>query len=210
MDISALTAAWSGFCAAFDQYPFSFGIIYNSPINYAPAYPLDLAYRAQAMGPCHLKHEWGDRLEDTLGDWSIEDVIRSFEAMSGLWNEGLSYYRQAFGGAALSPEHQKHREEEASCAEMIGCHLASIANIYRFHGWRLDAMSRHGLQAPCEVPPDEISRQIMRDESQNAVAASKLLRNDSRLGFHQEAQAFFFDVSSIEVKLRNLERSIMK
>ena len=210
VDISALTAAWSGFCAAFDQYPFSFGIIYNSPINYAPAYPLDLAYRAQAMGPCHLKHEWGDRLEDTLGDWSIEDVIRSFEAMSGLWNEGLSYYRQAFGGAALSPEHQKHREEEASCAEMIGCHLASIANIYRFHGWRLDAMSRHGLQAPCEVPPDEISRQIMRDESQNAVAASKLLRNDSRLGFHQEAQAFFFDVSSIEVKLRNLERSIMK
>ncbi len=39
---------------------------------------------------------------------------------------------------------------------------------------------------------------------------SALEWGDSRLGFHQEAQAFFFDVSSIEVKLRNLERSIMK
>ena len=162
------------------------------------------------MGPSHLSHEWGDRLEDTLGDWPIKDVIRSFEAMSSLWNEGLSYYRQALGGATHSSELQRHREEEASCAEMIGCHLASIANIYRFHGWRLDAMSRHGLQAPCEVPPDETSRQIMRDEIQNAVTAIKLLKKDSRLGFHQEAQAFFFDVSSIEVKLRNLNRSIMK
>ncbi len=206
VDITALTGAWNCFCAAFDLYPFSFGIIYSSPINYALAYPLDLAYRAQPMGPSHLHHEWGDRLEDTLGDWPIKDVIRSFEAMSGLWNEGLSHYRQAFGGAALSPEHQKHREEESSCAEMIGCHLASIANIYRFHAWRLDAMVRLGLHAPCEIPPDDISRQIMRDEIQNTRAAIGLVRKDSRLGFHQEAQAFFFTAASIEGKQRNLER----
>jgi len=210
VDTAALISAWSTFCSAFDLYPFSFGVIYNSPINYAPAYPLDLAYRAQAMGPCHLKHEWGDRLEDTLGDWSIEDVIRSFEAMSGLWNQGLSYYRLALGGVTHSPEHIRHREEEASCAEIIGCHLASIANIYRFHSWRLDAMSRHGLQATCEVPPDETSRHIMRDEIQNAAAAIHVIKKDSRLGFHQEAQAFFFDVSTIEVKLRNMEHSLMR
>lgn len=204
--MSALTSAWNSFCAAFELYPFSFGIIYTSPINYAPAYPLDLTYRAQPMGPSHLQHEWGDRLEDTLGDWPLDDVIRSFESMSVLWNEGLSDYRQALAEGKGSAEHQKHRAEELICAEMIGCHLASITNIYRFHGWRCDAMMHLGLQAPCEIPPDEISRQIMRNEIQNTRAAIELVRKDPRLGFHQEAQAFYFNADSIEAKQKNLER----
>lgn len=50
----------------------------------------------------------------------------------------------------------------------------------------------------------------MRDEIQNAAAAIHVIKKDSRLGFHQEAQAFFFDVSTIEVKLRNMEHSLMR
>ena len=209
VDIPALTSAWNSFSAAFDLYPFCFGIIYNSPINYAPAYPLDLCYRAKPMGPSHLHHEWGDRLEDTLGDWALEDVIRSFESMSALWNEGLSDYRRALVVAKGSTEQKKHHKEELSCAEMIGCHLASVSNIYRFHGWRLDAMERLGLKAPCEIPPDEISRQIMHKEVENTRKAIGLLSNDSRLAFHQEAQAFFFDVISLEAKQNDLERHLM-
>ena len=117
-------------------------------------------------------------------------------------------YRLALAGGNCSAKHQKHREEELSCAEMIGCHLASITNIYRFHGWRCDAMKRLGLQAPCEIPPDEVSRQIMRDELQNTRAANELVRNDPRLGFHQEAQAFYFNADSIEAKQKNLERQL--
>ena len=207
-DISSLMSAWRKFCASFDLYPFNFGIIYKSPINYAPAYPLDLAYRGQPMGPSHLRHQWGDLLEETLEGLPLEDVVRSFELMRVLWDQGMSDYRTGFAGGECSPEQQRHREDETSCAEMIGCHLASIANIYRFHAWRLAVMARLGLQAPCKIPPDEISRQIMRDEIRNTRPAIELVRKDRRLGFHQEAQAFYFDAALIEAKQKNLESAV--
>ncbi len=209
VDSGALLAAWRRFCEAFEHYPFGFGLLYHSPINYAPAYPLDPHYRAHPMGPSWLSHApWGDRLEDTLGDWTWEDVIASFESMGVVWNEGLEDYRRALTASTPAPEHQKHRREELGCAEMIGCHLASMIHIYRFHQWRLAAMKRLGLHAPCTPPLDDAARRILREESANCQAALPWVRADSRLGFHQEAQSCFYDAASIERKRDQLARML--
>jgi len=208
LDVSAITTAWNRFCAAFELYPFSFGILYHSPINYAPGYPLDPHYRDQPMGPSHLQHPWGDRLEDTLGEWSLDEVIRSFESMHPLWQAGLVAYRRALEPPTTAPVRQLHRRQELICAEMIGCHLASMIQIYRFHRWRLDTMKRKGLKPPCTVPLDESARRILREEEANCQVAIPLVQEDPRLGFHEEAQAVYYDAVSLAAKHRQLLRLI--
>lgn len=49
----------------------------------------------------------------------------------------------------------------------------------------------------------------MRKEVENTRKAIGLVSNESRLAFHQEGQAFFFDVTALEAKQKNLERQLM-
>lgn len=210
VEAETLAKAWTRFCLAFESYPFSFGIIYHSPINYAPAYPLNTRYLARPMGPSHLQHEWGDHLEDTLGDWTVDEVVRSFESLLSIWNEGLAFYRKALLHGNRSKEQERHREQELSCAEMAGCHFSSMIHIYRFHQWRAAAMARLNLKPPCEIPLGGMAGQILRDEISNARVAMCLARKDPRLGFHEEAQAVFYDASSIGRKISRLELVLNK
>ncbi len=205
----SLLVAWQRFGAAFDLYPFSFGFLYHSPINYAPAYPLATHYRGHPMGPSWIVHSpWGDRLGDTLGDWTLEEVIASLEFMAVLWDEGLRSYRNALNIPAAAPEHQRHRHEELGCAEMIGHHLVSVGHLFRFHQWQLAAMKRLGLRPPCDLPLDDSVRRIMRDELENCRGAIPRVHADARLGFHQEARARFYDPASLEAKCRGLEEAL--
>lgn len=208
-DPEALLTAWRHFGDAFDLYPFGFGFLYHSPINYAPAYPLTPSFHGRPMGPSWIAHApWGDRLEDTLDGSTLGDVVGALESMVARWTAGLRPYRQALASSASSSEHRRHRREELGCAEMIGHHLVSTRNIYRLHQWKLAAIRRRALRAPCEIPLDAAARRILRDELANCRNAIPLVRADARLGVHQEARARFFTAASLAAKCRRLEESL--
>ena len=209
VDGAALVEAWTWFCESFRHFPFNFGVLYHGLGNYAPAYPLDLTYRAEPMGLAHLfQNHWGDRLEDTLVDWTLEDVTSAWELMSNAWQKGIISCRRALGESCGDPLFDRHRREELSCAAMIGCHLASIRNIYRFHGWRLATMRRLGFDAPCTLTADDESRAIWRDEEANVRQALDLVEADSRLGYHGEAHAHLFDSTALRQKLHALAANL--
>jgi hypothetical protein len=48
----------------------------------------------------------------------------------------------------------------------------------------------------------------LRVELPNVRAALELVRRDSRFGFHQECQAYFFDAPVLERKIRELEADL--
>lgn len=202
VDFEAIGRAWEGFCAAFQSYPFSIPLVYLGLVNYAPAYPLSLTYHARPMGFSHLYQEqWGDRLEDTFDDWSLDEVTAAWGLTAKGWEQAMIPYRQALKPTAPNPLHERHRREELSCAEMIGCHLASTYNAYRFHAWRLATMKRQGLEAPCTLEADDTARAIWHDDAGHVRRALQCMEADPRLGYHGEAHTHLFTADSLRRKL---------
>ena len=200
VDHSAVVRAWSGFCAAFDHFPFSIKMLYFGPVNYAPAYPLTSEYRTVPMGPSWVQHHpFGDRLADCFGPFSLDEIIEAYRTMSDLWDQGLAHYTQALTPATdMSAEHLQHTSEELSCARMIGCQLRCTLDIFRFHRWRVGVIAAKGLHPPCKVPLDGQAMEILKGQIANAQEALILTEADNRFGFHQEPQAQFYSPELIQ------------
>jgi hypothetical protein len=205
VDLIRIRRAWNLFCEAWLLYPFSHAMLYYAPMNYAPAFPLSPDYRGAPMTWTWEVHEWGDRVEDCLGGLPLEEVAAAYEEMRELWARGVPEYIAALQGANLN---QSHVADELACARMIGTHLRSMANIMRFHAWRLAAMRKAGLSAPCHVALDAPARAILKDELANARHALELLETDPRLGFHEDCQARLCDPAKVREKIAAIEVSL--
>ena len=209
VDDQAVVRAWSAFCQAFELFPFSIRMLYLGPINYAPAYPLSLEYRNAAMGPAWLEHEWGDRLDDCLGPFTLDEVIDAFDEMAEHWAAGLDDYHKALWPTEGATQEQlRHRSEELSCARMIGCHLRCVREVFRFHRWRVGIIAAKDLQPPCEVPLAGQAVEIIKAQIADAQDALALAECDTRLGFHQEPQVRCYDPERIRLAIAMMHREI--
>lgn len=209
VDTVRLFRAWQRFGEAFAVYPFSIRMLYWSPMNEAPAIPLTFRYEASPLGGSWIAHEPGDRLDDCLPPFTLEEVIPAFEMMRDRWAEGLADYTAALGTASpASGDLPRHREEELSTARMILCHLQAMANIFRFHHWRRKAMKRHGLTPPCDLPPDQEARGMIRAQCDIARRALELVLRDERLGWHQECQLRFCSEKALREALKDMTAAL--
>ena len=214
VDQERILTAWEAFCKSFEQFPFSIPMLYWSVMNYAPAFALSSTYQAKPLAPSWMKtqpSEWGDRLEDCYGPFTLDEIISGFEVMVELWDAGLAKYRAALSRKAMETEQQAcHRIEELSCANMIGCHLRCSLGVFRFHRWRLAAMARLGLLPPCRTPLDDQARAIIQAQITHCKETLPLVEQDRRLGFHQEAQAWLYDAERIRAAISQMEQELRK
>ena len=209
IDVDAAIQAWRTFGRAFENYPFSIKFLYWSPINYAPAYWPGVRYEGRPMGMSCYEHIWGDRLNDSFPqDVTACEVAESLEAVASVWSDGLDHYVSALNAEADNTTHGRRRREELNCARMIALQAGSAANIYRYHAWRMNRVQSLGLTPPCEIPHDDESLAIHRRERGLAVEAIALCRLDSRLGYHQESHAVFYDEASIARKIDAIDSVI--
>ncbi len=69
---------------AFDCYPLSNKMIYFGPVNFALALPMDDSpLKGTPITNSFLQMERGDKWEDSLGPFTLDEVIARFDAMSG-------------------------------------------------------------------------------------------------------------------------------
>jgi hypothetical protein len=209
-DPAAVIRAWEQFARAFEHYPFSIQLLYFSPLNDAPAHPLSFHYTGTPLGGSWVPHEFGDRLGDCLGKFTMGEVADAFTGLACGWQEGLAWYEQALRHFApgASPAQRQHAMEELHCAQMIGLQFRSAANLFRFHAERQRLMAERDLVAPCDLPRTEALTSLLRAEILNAHAALPLVEADPRLGFHQEARVYMYDAALIRKKIAQMEREL--
>ena len=196
-DSGPVLAAWKLFCDSFAEYPFALKMLYHSPMNFAPAYPLTLDYRDHPLGPMWVEHHpWGDRLDDCLEPFTLDQVCLCFEKLETLWNQGLALY-----ASALEELENRHAVEELSCARMIGCHLSAMRNIFEFHRHRKTAMEQFGLSGPCRIPADSRTTELIQRQKRVCCAALELIQQDARFGYHQEPHIYFYDENKIKAAI---------
>ncbi len=191
-DAEQIAAAWRSFGTAMSRhYPFSVDFLYFSPINYALAYPLKTHFEGRPMGPNWLRHDWGDSLENTLGPFTVDELVRTLKRLSNAWQKALALYEEG-----LKRYSGQRARKELSSARMAGHSFESAYNIYCWYSCR---SARNA---------DELRTRIASRELENIKKALALVEKDPRLGYHQESQCYMYDAKSIQAKIEQLTRMI--
>ena len=187
--------AWYGFDRACRYYPIggNNNFLYFSPVNEALSYPLVLNFIGIPMGGSWVKHDFGDRLEDTALTYSLKEIAESFGKLSQRWSDATDIYEQALAAGKVS----ERMREEFGVAKIIGGTFRSTYNIYRWY------LLRHKKKTQ---KMSAVELDIIADELANLQATLPYVEADQRAGFHQEPQLRMFDAESIRQKIALLSR----
>ena len=197
IDLNSIVKAWYGFDRACKYYPIGGNndFLYFSPVNEALSYPLVLDFKGIRMGGSWIKHDFCDRLEDTAITYSLKEIKESFGKLSKAWAKALTYYQKAFD----SDSSNARMRQEYGVAKIIGASFRSTFNIYK---WYILRKNKNDLGI------NETEFKILSDELQNLKEILPYVEADTRCGFHQEAQGYMFDKSSIRKKIELLLQGV--
>jgi hypothetical protein len=190
----AVVGALYAFMRAVESYPIGGNcFLYFGPMNYALVYPLKLHFAGKPMGRSWVKHEFGDRLEDTGDDYTLEQLAQLLGRLSSRWSDAASLYERALSDAG----DRQRAGREAAVAQVAAAVFTSASNIYRWY------LARRRSKAG-RLTSEQM--QIVADEIENLQGALPYVRSDDRIGFHDEAQYYMFDAAAIEQKLKALKK----
>ncbi len=189
----SILQAWSKFSTAFAEYPFHGGLVYNGPMQCAPAnllYPQPTKYRATMVGFPY----------DDLDGWRVvyppEVLAGQFEKIAAGWDEGLSLLQAATEKARVFSQ-QANLREDAGLAEAAGLHFRSTANQVRFTMARNALLSDSLKESERQGHIDRI-RQTATTEIQTAQRLFALVCQDSRIGFEASNHYYYLPLDLVE------------
>ncbi|MCM8768628.1 MAG: hypothetical protein NC911_02950 [Candidatus Omnitrophica bacterium] len=192
-DPKKLYQAWKHFSSALNLYPFSNSLMYYGPVCFALAYrQFPGPVKGKPMSPTWLPFASnGDDLSSVCTDFSEKIIIKRFEEMSRLWQQGLVWYHQ--GMENVLP---RKKRNEIATVEIIPLIFQSVANVFKIH---LLKKSWHKQEM-------EGFRKIIRQELFLGQKALPLLRMNKLLGYHVEAGTHLFSERLVNQKIRHLRR----
>ena len=187
-----IVQCWYGFQKATQSYPVNgYLFLYWSPINYALAYPLKEKLENKPMGPSWIPHLWGDKLEDSLGEYSLDEMITLLRQLTLAWNKRVWPYKDSLQNC----RHTQRAQKELASAALAGCTFRSTYNIYRWY-----RLTKDGRKPG---HPEKI--EIIRNEIENLQQALTYIPQDNRSGYHQEPHLYLYDEHTIRGKLAQLK-----
>ncbi len=176
---SAAVEFWTALSAAFREFPFDGGLVYNAPLQMGPAnplWPLPTGYRATMVGIPY------DDLDAWRGPYPVPVFISQLEKVADGFEAALANLRAAIPNPSAS------LAEEARFAAAAAIHFASVAQQTRFVAARKSADS-------------QAMRQAIQRELQLAVRLHSLQSRDSQIGFEASNQYYYIPHDLVEKAL---------
>jgi hypothetical protein len=173
---TAALAFWRGCSAAFREFPYHIGVVYNAPLQMGPAnvlWPSPTQYHACMVGlPYDDLKAWRSIYPEQVFVQQLEKVAQGFES-------AVKAVRSRVGqpSAALS--------EETRFAEAAAIHFASVAGQARAVMAR-DAKDQVTLKSLCDA------------EARLAARLHRLQSQDSRIGFEASNQYYYVPLDLVE------------
>jgi hypothetical protein len=184
----AVVRAWQAYSAAFAEFPFDGGVVYQAPLQLGPANLLwgePSGYRATMVGfPYDDLNSWRSVYPPEVFAGQLEKVAAGFEA-------ALAELQAAVAAqpGRLSSQHARAIASELRVDEAAWLHFRSVAQQARFVLARERLRgARNGEEA--QAAGRELER-ILRAEIASAKRLHALQSQDSRLGFEASNQYFY-------------------
>ena len=188
--------AWKIFSEAIEDYPFSNNVVYFSPINFGPFFPIYYPRKNRKNSIYYL----GDDYKHWTEPFGPELFITQFEKLKRQWEKGVR---------VLKSIRNKNNEIKAefNVATAFLCHVNSALNITKFY------VEEEKLGNKTEVDKRKILNnmlKLIRSEQKNVTECLKIAGIDSRIGYQPEVQYCYRQIDLIEkiIKCKNIEESI--
>ena len=205
---------WELFTEAYLDYPFSNTLQYWGPFATGVAWPLRPFISAYpqaaswipgaAKGLGATDDVGGDAILCALGDFTIEEAAELSARMAAKAREALPLLDE------LSAKYRGDRARELDLSVMRAYvyHLEAAADVFRFYLLRSEAvyLSRVAGRSDEAAAKAAEMHAIARRQVERGAAMKKLCENDSRLGFHSEAEAHLYYPSLFDWQKREQER----
>lgn len=206
-DVATVVDAWRAFGAGYSLYPLTNLFQYYGPMHDGPVWPLLLKPADAPLAPTWLLASpvtgdpWppsGDRIGECLLEaLTLDQAVALCRDMSDHWSRGVALLR------GLSPHYVDEAERllDIGVAEAIGIQLRTGYNILRFYRQRELMFRMPGVERLSLL--DELAT-IVREELALNARLLNLCEQDSRLGFHSEAEGFKYFPDKIRWRMDQL------
>ena len=180
-----VAAAWALFADGYSNYPLSNMFQYYGPMHDGIVWPLYLYPAHKPLAPT-WKLEFGtsgDSIGECLENHNIDEAIILCREMSVKWNLGVDILKKLRSEFKNNPA----RLKDIGLAEALGIQFESGYNILRFYALREQLFNAERILQKSIL---NVMSTIVLDEICRSEKLIELCENDSRLGFHSEAEGY--------------------
>jgi len=203
-----ILTAWKHFEKAFYLYPCSNQVFYYGPITRSPAYKLHLEKEKYLAIPYNwgisrdrVKQPFEDDVNRWRGEFSPEELIKSFRTMAGEWRKGTALLNDI---VMREPKNNLYvRQEAVAKAALI--QFESAANVIEFYFLRDRLLAAPGIKLKKML--DTMITAVKSDISL-AREMSRLMRLDANIGFQSEINGYSFTPALLHEKIRHDEETL--
>jgi hypothetical protein len=184
--------AWSAFSRAFEQFPYSAGVLYKAPQQYGPAnllFARPTGYTASMVGfPYDDLRSWRNIYPEAI-------FASQFHKVTQGWKNGLDLFKQVVKFA--DPAKKGLAENDFLIAKAAYLHFASVANQIDFVHYR-DSLMKTTVPAAVKARLKGSIDDILDREIKLAVELFVITRRDSRIGFEASNQYYYVPQDLVE------------
>jgi hypothetical protein len=195
----AVVEAWQAFSAAFSQFPYHGGVVYQAPLQLGPANLLweePTGYRATMVGFPY------DDLDAWRSIYPPEVFAAQLDAVADGFERGIEGLERALNTAPTTNPGALDRnaiDSEIAVARVVAIHYRSVANQVRF------VLARRALAAATSAedagPQLDTLEQLLLAEHGLAGELYAIQSGDSRIGFEASNQYYYVPLDLIEKML---------
>jgi hypothetical protein len=203
----SVVRAWKHFREGYERFPLTVLFQYYGPMHDGPVWPLHLKPRDEPLAPTWLlaspltRAPWppsGDRIGECLLDaLTLQEAVEGTRLLSESWDRGIEVL------AALEPvfRNEPERMRDIGVARALGLQFRSGHHILRFYFLRENLLRREGSgRRKLLIELSTLLRQEL-DIDEQLLA---LCEQDSRLGFHSEAEGYKYYPEKIRWRMRQI------
>ncbi|MFA7184828.1 MAG: hypothetical protein WC082_08045, partial [Victivallales bacterium] len=197
--------AWKLLGKGYANYPLENMFQYYGPMHDGLVWPLYLEPADKPLAPTwRLDYGTsGDRYGECLGSFTLEDILALTGEMVQLWRRGteiLCNLRPVFSG-------NQERLKDIGLTEALALQFASGHDIIKFYALRdilLGSQSEQWINTLKEM------EEIVKAEIKRSERMIELCTNDSRLGFHSEAEGYKYFPAKLRWRIKQLQCLLRK
>ncbi|MHB8522465.1 MAG: hypothetical protein ACYDH9_17135 [Limisphaerales bacterium] len=191
----AIVRAWRAFSAAFSEFPFHGGLVYNAPMQFGPSNLLwsePTGYHATMIGFPY------DDLDGWRAVYPVDVFVGQFEKVADGFDRAMGGLKNAVAANAdkLAPNERQALNEELNVAEAAAIHFRTTANQARFVQARRELAGAKTGDAARRLL--DTMEGILRDEMGLARRLHAIQDRDSRIGFEASNQYYYVPVDLAE------------
>lgn len=198
-DRAEVAQAWQDFALGYNEFPENLNFKWLGLLHHSVVFPWYLLPEDRPLPPSYIFSEvtlGGDRIGECLGyTHTLDEAVVLLERMDSAWQRGLRRLLPLRGRYGHVPA----RLADIGLAEAIGLQIRSARNTLCFYQCREALIFR-------QLPHLAQMRQLVLDEIGVTRRLAVLCAQDSRLGYHSEAEGYLFYPEKLEARAQLLEK----